>query len=203
MTSDPSTNELYAALSAPLPTDGRSLSRRSFLLAAAAAGGAAMVPSWMADAAEAAVPLRGDQGVLVLLTMGGGNDGLNTVIPVLDGTYHDRRGRLAFGPDAVIPLTDTRGLHPNLPALNALWHTGDVAFIEGVGATTTHELSHFASMARWMAGTADHLSPRSGWLGRFLDGLGGGNDPYHAVNIGTSIPLVVQGEQRMASGLTR
>ncbi|MEL7158610.1 MAG: DUF1501 domain-containing protein, partial [Actinomycetota bacterium] len=199
--SDPTTSELMAAVSAPLPTDARSVSRRRFLQSAAVLGGAALVPSWLADAAEAAVPLRGDQGVLVLVTMGGGNDGLNTVIPVLDGTYHDRRRNLAIGADRAIPLTDNRGLHPNLPAVNALWHTGDVAFIEGVGATGATDLSHFTSMAKWMAGTADHLSPHSGWLGRYIDGLPGGDDPFHGVNLGTSIPLVMQGQRRMASGL--
>ncbi len=201
MSSDPSTAELTAHLSAPLPTDRSSVSRRHFLQAAAMLGGAAMVPAWLADAAAAAVPLRGDQGVVVLLTMGGGNDGLNTFIPVLDGTYHDKRGSVAIRPESAIPITTDRGLHPNLPALNALWHQGDVAFIEGVGRTEATDLSHFSSMARWMAGTAEHLSGRSGWLGRYVDGLPGGSDPFHAVNLGNSIPLVMQGEQRMASGL--
>ncbi|MEM9130710.1 MAG: DUF4214 domain-containing protein [Actinomycetota bacterium] len=201
MSSDLSTAELTARLSAPLPGDDRSLTRRHFLQAAALLGGAAMVPAWLADAAEAAVPLRGDQGVLVVLTMGGGNDGLNTFIPVLDGTYHDKRGSVAIGPDSAIPITTDRGLHPNLSALNALWHQGDVAFIEGVGRTTATDLSHFSSMAHWMAGTAENLSGRSGWLGRYIDGLPGGSDPFHAVNLGTSIPLSMQGEQRMASGL--
>ncbi|MEM8922739.1 MAG: DUF4214 domain-containing protein [Actinomycetota bacterium] len=201
MNSDPSTAQMFAAVSAPLPTDDRSMTRRRFLQAAAFAGGAAMVPAWLAEAADAAVPLRGDQGVLVLLTMGGGNDGLNTVIPVLDGTYHDQRRSLAIGGDRAIPLTNDRGLHPNLSTLNALWHTGDVAIVEGVGATTNANLSHFSSMARWMAGNADHIGSHSGWLGRYLDGLPGGDDPYHGVNIGHSIPLLMQGQTRMASGL--
>ncbi len=199
--SDPTTSELTAALSTPLPGDQASVTRRRFLQAAAMLGGASLVPSWLADAAEAAAPLRGDQGVLVLVTMGGGNDGLNTLIPVTNGHYHDKRRNLAFGPDQVIPVTDDRGLHPNLPAVNALWHQGDVAFIEGVGSTTMTDLSHFTSMARWMAGNADHVGAHSGWLGRYLDGLPGGGDPFHGVSLGHSIPLVVQGRHRTASGL--
>lgn len=198
---DPSTNDVFRALSSPLPSDRRSLSRRSFLQAAAIAGGAAMVPTWLADAAQAATPLGAGDGVLVLITMGGGNDGLNTVIPTTNGHYYDKRRQLAIPASAAIPITPDRALNPNLPALNALWHTGDVAIIEGVGTPTTDDLSHFSSMARWMAGNADNASPHSGWLGRYLDGLPGGADPLHGVNIGTSIPLLVQGEQRQASGL--
>lgn len=198
---DPTTSDLWRAVCSPLPTDPRNVSRRSFLQAAAVAGGAAMVPSWLAEAAGAATPLGPGDGVLVLVTMNGGNDGLNMVIPTQQGVYYDKRRELAIPAAGALPITDDRALHPNLTTVNALWRTGDVAIIEGVGTPTTTDLSHFSSMARWMAGSADHLGLHSGWLGRYVDGLPGGDDPFHAVNIGTSIPLVVQGEQRQASGL--
>jgi uncharacterized protein (DUF1501 family) len=177
------------------------LTRRSFLQAAAAAGGAAVLPAWLVEAAGAAAPIGPGDGVLVLITMDGGNDGLNTVIPVNDGTYHDQRRSLAIPASTALPLSGERGLHPNLAAIEALWQTGDVAVIEGVGAPGSTDLSHFSSMARWQAGVTGSGGPHSGWLGRYLDGLGGGDDPFHGVSIGTSIPLVMQGRQRRATGL--
>ena len=200
MSRDPSTQAILRSVSSPLPTDRRSLTRRGFLQATAVATGAAMLPAWLADAAGAATPIGPGDGVLVLITMGGGNDGLNMVVPTNDGTYRDRRGGLAIPASSTLALSEGRGLHPNLPAIERLWRTGDVAIIDGVGAPGT-DLSHFSSMARWMAGTADNAGLHSGWVGRYLDGLPGGDDPFHGVSIGSSIPLLMQGNQRQASGI--
>ena len=96
---DPSTADVVASLSTPVDPallQLPDLSRRRFLQAAGAAATVSMLPMWLADAAQAASPLGNDQGVLVLLTMGGGNDGLNTFIPVHDGAYHDARKNLAY-----------------------------------------------------------------------------------------------------------
>ena len=198
---DPTTTEILNAVSSPLPTDPYHLSRRHFLQAAALASGAAVVPGWLVDAAAAATPVGPNEGILVLLTMNGGNDGLSTVIPVQNGAYFDKRRNLAIAASSAIPLGDERALHPNLSTVNHLWNKGDVAIIEGVGVPDVTDLSHFSSMARIMAGTKKGGAYHNGWLGRYLDGLPGGDDPFHGVSIGTSIPLVVQGVQRQASGL--
>ena len=195
------TPEIVAALSSPLPTDARSVSRRRFLQAAALASGAVAVgPSLLAGAAGAAAPIGPADGVLVLVTMAGGNDGLNTVIPVTDGTYRTRRGPLAISASQALAISDDRALHPRLDALQALWNQGQVAVVDGVGTPGTTDLSHFSCMARWMGGNSGG-SLTSGWLGRYIDGLPGGDDPFHGVAIGTSVPLMVQGQQRRATGL--
>ncbi|MEZ5410708.1 MAG: DUF4214 domain-containing protein [Acidimicrobiales bacterium] len=195
------TPEILDALSSPLPTDTRSVSRRRFLQAAAMASGAVAVgPSLLAGAAGAAAPIGPGDGVLVLVTMAGGNDGLNTVIPITDGTYHARRGGLAIPSGQALAISDDRALHPRLDALQALWNQGQVAVIDGVGTPGTNDLSHFTCMARWMGGNSNG-SLTSGWLGRYIDGLPGGDDPFHGVAIGTSVPLVMQGQQRRAIGL--
>ena len=198
---EPTTSEIMQAVSSPLPTDRTSLSRRHFLQAAVAAGAAASVPGWLAEAAGAATPIGPGDGVLVLVTMAGGNDALNTVIPYTDGTYFDQRRQVAIPAASAIALDDERALHPNLTALNHLWSNGDVAIIEGVGNPGVTDLSHFSAMASLMAAAPTGASYHHGWLGRYLDDLPGGNDPFHGVNIGTSIPLVVQGRHRQASGL--
>ncbi len=195
------TPEIVGALSSPLPTDARSVSRRRFLQAAAMASGAVAVgPTLLAGTAGAAAPIGPADGVLVLVTMAGGNDGLNTVIPVADGADHARRGALAIPPGRALAISDERAFHPRLDALQALWNQGQVAVIDGVGIPGATDLSHFSCMARWMSGNSGG-SPTSGWLGRYIDGLPGGDDPFHGVAIGTSVPLVMQGRERRATGL--
>ncbi len=202
-TNDPTTQQMTRALSLPVDPallQGPDLNRRRFLQAAGVAGIATLLPGWLAEAAAAATPLRADEGVLVLLTMAGGNDGLNTFIPVNDGTYRSARHSLAISPTAALPLTGQRSLHPNLPYLKSVWDRGDLAVIEGVGRADAN-LSHFVSMAQNMAANGNGQLGSSGWLGRVLDGLSG--DPLNGVSIGTTIPLVVQGQRHQASAVPR
>src|SRR5688572_3627114 len=76
-------------------------------------------------------PLR--DGILVLLTLYGGNDGLNTVIPYENGSYLGGRATLGYQPDQVLPLGDGLGLHPNLGQLKGLWDSKRLAIVRGVG----------------------------------------------------------------------
>ena len=55
--------------------------------------------------------------VFVVLSLSGGNDGLNTVIPYTNGLYRDYRPTLGIPADQVIPLNDTLGLHPTMAPL--------------------------------------------------------------------------------------
>ncbi len=200
---DPSTGEVLAALSAPVAPDllrGPDLSRRRFLQAAGVAGVASLLPAWLAEAAAAATPLRSDQGVLVLVTMAGGNDGLNTFIPIDDGAYHDARRNLAISRSSAIRVNGNRALHPNLGFTKSLWDQGRLAVIEGVGQEGA-TLSHFVSMAQKMAANGNGQPGSNGWLGRYLDGLA--DEPLNGVSIGSTVPLVVQGRQRRASAVPR
>ncbi len=199
--SDPSTADVIASLSSPVDPAllrGPDLSRRHFLQAAGAAATVSLLPGWLAEAAAAAAPLGNDQGVLVLLTMAGGNDGLNTFIPVHDGAYHDARKTLAFSASNALAMTADRSLNPNLPFMKTLWDRGDLAVVEGVGNGGA-TLSHFLSMAQFMSANDNGQPGSSGWLGRVLDGMP--NDPLTGLAIGSSVPLVVQGRNRRAAAI--
>ncbi len=50
--------------------------------------------------------------ILVLIKMNGGNDGLNSVIPVFDSLYHQARPTLAFNENQVLMVTEDSGFHP-------------------------------------------------------------------------------------------
>lgn len=126
-----------------------------------------------------AAPSIGDR-TLVVIEMGGGNDGLNTVVPHGTSRYYDLRGDLAVT-DAT-DLDGAVGLHPALGFLAERYAEGDVAIVEGVGYPDP-DLSHFASMATWWSGHAGD-SGGTGWLGRYLDATAGTDDPLAGVTIG-------------------
>jgi uncharacterized protein (DUF1501 family) len=199
MLMDTETADVLTALSTPAPTDPRSVSRRRFLQAGAmTAGATALLPTWLADLAEAATPIRPGDGVLVTLQLSGGNDGLNTVVPTGDSAYYAKRPNIAIKAGDALPIGTGVGLHPKLTYLKGRFDAGQVAVVQGVGDITP-DLSHFTATARWMTG--DGTEGKTGWLGRYVDGLPGGDDPFHAVTVGTSVPLVVSGAARRATAL--
>ncbi|HEX2578508.1 MAG TPA: DUF1501 domain-containing protein [Aquihabitans sp.] len=169
------------------------MTRRRFLQGSlAAAATAAVLPACKP------VVGRHDQGILVVLHLGGGNDGYNTVVPIGNGPYRDRRGSLAI--TNPLPLDASFGLHPALPKLRDRFKAGKVAVVQGVGQATVSDLSHFSSTASWMAGTAG-TSRSSGWLGRWLDGVPGSADGLRAVAMGSSVPLHLQGQRSVVTAL--
>src|SRR5919109_1319362 len=113
------------------------MNRRSFVKAS----GSAVVSISAASFAPWA-HAQGTLRLLVLIELRGGNDGLNTVVPVNDGRYYDLRPRLALQPDAVVALKDGPSLHPSLAPWQALWDAGEMAVLEGVGYPQP-SLSHF------------------------------------------------------------
>src|SRR3989442_3326906 len=127
--------------------------------------------------------------ILVLVQLAGGNDGLDTVIPFVDGAYHDARPTLRQE-QGVLPLNSQLGLHPNLKGLKASFDAGQLAIVQGVGYPSPN-LSHFASMSIWE--TANVKSGiGDGWLGRYLNYLDKvGESPNHAldgVSAGSLVP---------------
>jgi uncharacterized protein (DUF1501 family) len=194
------TADALRALSAPMANDTASMSRRRFLKTTAATGVAASVlPAWLGDVAANATPIGASDGVLVVVLMAGGNDGLNTIIPVDDGIYRDKRGALAVAEDRALRVAPGVGLHPNLVKLQARYRAGQVALLQGVGDLDP-DMSHFTAMARWMRGHQSPAEVATGWLGRWLDGHAGADD-LSAVVLGESEPLACIGARRRATAL--
>jgi uncharacterized protein (DUF1501 family) len=175
------------------------LSRRHFLQAmGATSAGIALGTYGQSLDAYAASPLPPSDGILVILTLGGGNDGMNTVIPIANGEYYKQRKGLAIPANQALGIGQGFGLHPKLTYLKTLYDQGHVALVQGVGYAEP-SLSHFDSMATWMRGQANGGS-FSGWLGRWLDGAAD-TSPLHMVNIGTNVPLHLTGEARAGSSI--
>ncbi len=185
------------------------LSRRRFLSLAAAglaAGGAASMVGpalWeQLSVAAAAAKTTGKLGsatgrTLVLVTLYGGNDGLNTVIPYKNPAYASARGIMAIDPTTVLDLGEGFGLHPSMPQLHKLWGEKRLAIVQGVGFANPN-YSHFESMDIWQTGEPTDPSG-SGWLGRWMDKTGA--DPLRAVAIGPTVPTLLTGERIQAAAI--
>lgn len=177
-------------------------SRRHFLagtgvLVAATAGGVlAATRPWDQGPVSGVDP--SGAGKLVLVTLYGGNDGLNTVIPYTDPAYTSARPTLGYRTTEVLPLGDGLGLNPKLPGLQSLWKAGDLAIVRGVGYPNPN-LSHFASMGTWQTANVTDGSG-TGWLGRWLDAAGDG--PERAISVGPTLPPVLRGEKEAAAAIT-
>lgn len=145
-----------------------------------------------------AAPLAATQGVLVLVGMYGGNDGMNTVVPYSNPKYNAYRANIAIAGNRLLQLDGSVALHPNLTFLKSMWDKQQVAIVQGVGYPNPN-LSHFDSMATWMHGNAAPTigAPTTGWIGRWLDGLGGADLLTTAV-LGTDLPLHMIGASRQA-----
>ncbi|MCD2196243.1 DUF1501 domain-containing protein [Actinomycetospora endophytica] len=181
------------------------LTRRRFLTATAVTGAAALavvgattVP-WE-DLFASAGDLDPNAGVLVVVTLYGGNDGLNTVVPASDPAYQKARPELAYRAQDVLDVGEGIGLNPAMTGLKGLWDSGEsLTIVRGVGYPEPDH-SHFRSMAIWQ--TASPTSPNgAGWLGRWLDAVSDGSaaDPLRALSTETVLPPLLVGADRAGS----
>jgi uncharacterized protein (DUF1501 family) len=185
------------------------ITRRSFMAALGLTAGAVAIPGWTTNAAEAAAaPSRqagattaqpsaqpsaqasaqGD-GIVVMVTLYGGNDGLNTVVPFADPAYLASRQGLAVPLDQVLKLDNSFGLHPSLKGLKSVFDVGRLAVVQGVGYPEPNR-SHFRSMDIWQTGRPAEYT-NIGWLGRWHDATG--PDALRMVNVGNNLPRYMNG----------
>jgi len=174
-------------------------SRRTFIhqgLGIAVLGGS-MPLAFMRAASAQALPSLGssvDPGnVLVVIQMGGGNDGLNTVVPYSDDAYHNVRPVIRIAENTVLKIDERIGLNPALTGLNELYKEGRVAIVQGVGYPSPNR-SHFEATQIWET-ASPALREQTGWLGRYLDKTNPAGEkpksPFQAVALGDQIPAAL------------
>ncbi|REJ82426.1 MAG: DUF1501 domain-containing protein [Bacteroidetes bacterium] len=142
--------------------------------------------------------------VLVLIQLNGGNDGLNTVIPLDQySNLANARSNILIPDNLVLPLSGTTvtGLHPAMGGIHQLFNDGKVGIIQSVGYPQQN-YSHFRSTDIWMTASDANQVLSSGWAGRYLNyeypnyPNGYPNptmpDPL-ALQIGSSVSLALQG----------
>ncbi len=142
-----------------------------------------------------------DDHILVVVQLGGGNDGLNTVIPVGQDAYYKARPNLAIPSKDIITVTNGLGLHPGLAPIKDLYDKGAVALIQGVGYPNPSR-SHFKSMEIWHTADPEGRVVRYGWIGRYFDSkCPVCEQPTVGVNVGPAMPLAMQAESGMGVSL--
>lgn len=106
--------------------------------------------------------------VLVLIRLNGGNDGLNTVIP-LDGydNLANLRPNVLLPQSSLLNITNDLALHPAMTGMKDMFDTQQMSIIQNVGYPEQNR-SHFRSMDIWTSGMMDP-SATTGWLGRAMD----------------------------------
>jgi uncharacterized protein (DUF1501 family) len=192
-------------------TGPNGMSRRKFLQALGLGTGAALAAPTLLSRFEAfaAADTSATDGILVLVMLGGGNDGLNTLVPFNDAKYHALRPTLGYGAPnsgsrATLSINDANfGLNPHLTSLQARYLKNQVAFVRGVGYNPS-DMSHFTSMGYWMQGWKDAppMQYANGWVGRYMDSLpGASTNALLGACIGSSVPLHMIGSSARAAGI--
>ena len=153
--------------------------------------------------AMAAPPLAPSDAILVLIMLAGGNDALNTVVPINDSNYYAMRPSIGLAPSTTLNVNGAVGFHPALTSVKQHFDAGHVAVIQGVGVNPP-DFSHFSSMGAWMQGWGGtSVSYPTGWIGRYLDGLpNASTESLYAVSLNTNgVPLHLVGQTGRGSSL--
>ena len=182
------------------------MKRRSFLRNTTAF----TLPAFFGGFNVAAMPSRlmssminGDSDrVLVLIDLNGGNDGLNSFVPLESySNLFNARENVIIPESNLLDFTETIGLHPSMNGIRNLYNNGNLTLIQGVGYPDQNR-SHFRSADIWNTATPSDVNKTTGWIGRYLDDTFPGYpgnypnadcpDPF-AITLGKSISGTCQG----------
>src|SRR4051794_24617345 len=131
-----------------------------------------------ADASTAAT-----SDVLVVVSLRGGFDGLNAVVPSADPAYLKWRPTIGVQQSQLVQLDPMFGLHPALSVLKPLYDAGTLGFVHAVGQADPSR-SHFAAMEE-MERAAPGSALRNGWIDRVI-GVTGAPSTFTAMTVGDS-----------------
>lgn len=161
------------------------MQRRSFLKSVMATSALATIPGLptfarILHAPDAgmgwiAAPVNRNNNILVVIRLFGGNDGLNTLVPIHDDEYYRIR-RDTASVDMSIRAESTIGLagstdlafHPSMKPLAELFDEKKLAIVQGVGYPNM-DLSHFRGTNIWLSASDSDVFETTGWMGRFLE----------------------------------
>ncbi|WP_353720802.1 DUF1501 domain-containing protein [Dyadobacter sp. 676] len=150
--------------------------------------------------------------VLVIVYLAGGNDGLNTVIPLeYYSQYYGLRSNIAIPEASALKLAGApeTGFHPVMTGMRDLYNEGKLAIINSVSYPNPDQ-SHYRSTDIWMTAVDSNRYATSGWAGRYLsDRFAGYPEAYPnsemedplAVQIGQIATTTLFGERAVSTGV--
>jgi uncharacterized protein (DUF1501 family) len=168
--------------------------RKEFLQIGSLATASLMMPKFL-KALEKPNYVPAGNKVVVVIQFSGGNDGLNTVIPITNDIYYKERKTVGISKDKALGLTDAVGLHPSLLAFKDLYDDGSLSIMNSVGYPNP-DRSHFRSMDIWHSASASNEYVNTGWIGRYLDAQCKGCDkPTQALELDDTLSLALKGTE--------
>ncbi len=177
------------------------IKRKEFLQIGSLATASMMLPKFL-NAFEKRNMVPPGNKVLVVLQLSGGNDGLNTIIPVRNDIYYKGRPRLGIQRKDALSLTDEAGIHPALTYFKELYDEGSLGILNNVGYPNP-DRSHFRSMDIWQTASDSHQYLTTGWVGRYLDAqCSGCAHPTQALEVDDVLSLALKGENIKGLALT-
>ena len=184
--------------------------RRNFLKSTASgivlptiAGGIGFKSLEMTNLAQMLQVANDTDKVIVMVYLSGGNDGLNTVVPLDQlSNLSNARENVLLPENQLLQLSGSElGLHPAMTELKELYDEGKLTILQNVGYPNP-DFSHFRSTDIWMSGSGSEEIVASGWTGRYLEGAHptypaeypNADNPHPlAVEIGWSSSMLFQG----------
>ena len=168
------------------------LKRKEFLQIGSLATASMMMPKFLKAFEKKSMVPPGNK-VVVVIQFNGGNDGLNTVIPITNDIYFRERNTIAIKKESALTISTDVGLHPSLTALKGLYDDGNLAILNNVGYPNP-ERSHFRSMDIWQSASASNQYWNTGWLGRYLDAqCKNCTKPTYALELDDTLSLALKG----------
>ncbi len=168
------------------------IKRKRFLQMGSLATASLMLPKFLKAFEQPAMVPAGNK-VVVVIQFSGGNDGLNTVIPVTNDIYYRERPRLSIAKTQAALLTGEVGLNPALQGFKSLFDDGSLAIMNSVGYPNP-DRSHFRSMDIWQTAGNSNEYLNTGWIGRYLDAQCKGCDkPTQAIEADDILSLALKG----------
>ncbi len=177
------------------------IKRKEFLQVGALASASVMLPKFLKSLGRNQLVPPGNK-VLVVLQFSGGNDGLNTIIPVRNDIYYRSRPGLGIKKTEALQLTEEAGIHPSLTYFKELFDEGNLGILNNVGYPNPDH-SHFRSMDIWQTASQSNEYIITGWVGRYLDNQCDSCDhPTQALEIDDTLSLALKGEKLKGLALT-
>lgn len=177
------------------------MKRRNFIKLSATASVIALTPLEIKAALEPLSSMLECPDIssrkLILINLAGGNDGLNTVIPINQyNLYSQLRPTIKISNsgkdqylklDTTLPENQQVGLHPVLKGFKEIYDTGQLRVLQSVGYPSQNK-SHFKSTDLYLTGN-DGMSlnngSNSGWIGRFME-------QFYADQVEEAFPLAIE-----------
>ncbi len=154
-----------------------------------------------------------DGNILILVRLDGGNDGLNTIIPLNElSSLNNARPHVMLPDNSIINLgQNDLGLHPKLSNFKSFFEEDRFKIIQNVGYPNP-DFSHFRSMDIWQTASASDEYLNSGWMGRYVENRNSGyphnypNENYPhplSVELGSQASLLFTGDSSFTSFIAR